>query len=105
VKRILAYLKGVIICDGGAHVLRNMGGSFAYSVRDIVFHALKRHTSIDFVVIISLRDSNLQPQPAAASSQSARPYASFLVPSNSSFCSSLSHLNWHKKRRALHWSI
>lgn len=53
-------LKGVIVCDGGAHVLRNIGGSFAYSVRDIVLHALKRHSSIDFVVIVSLRDRNLK---------------------------------------------
>jgi hypothetical protein len=52
--------KGVIVCDGGAHVLRNMGSSFAYSVRDIVFHALKRHTSIDFVVILSLQNRNVQ---------------------------------------------
>jgi hypothetical protein len=42
-----------------------------------------------------------RPQRAAANSQSAPQYASSLVPSNSSFCSSLSHLNWYKKRRAL----
>jgi hypothetical protein len=53
-------LRGVIICDGGAHALRNMSSSYSYSVRDVVFHALKRHTSIDFVVIISLRDRNTQ---------------------------------------------
>jgi len=52
--------KGVIICDGGAHVLRNTGGSFTYSTRDIVLHALKRHTSIDFVAILSLQGKNLQ---------------------------------------------
>lgn len=55
-----AGLRGVIICDGGAHVLRNMSSSYSYSVRDIVFHALSRHTSIDFVVIVSLRDRSTQ---------------------------------------------
>jgi hypothetical protein len=53
-------LKGVIICDGGAHVLRNMSSSFSYSVRDVVFHALKRHTSVDFVIIVSLRGRSSQ---------------------------------------------
>ena len=53
-------LRGVIICDGGAHVLRNMTSSYSYSVRDVVFHALKRHTSIDFVVVVSLRNRNTQ---------------------------------------------
>jgi hypothetical protein len=48
-------IKGVIICDGGAHVLRNHGDSYSFSARDVVFHALKRHTSIDFVAILSLR--------------------------------------------------
>jgi hypothetical protein len=55
-----AGLKGVIICDGGAHVLRNMSSSFSYSLRDVVFHALKRHTSVDFVIIVSLRDRSSQ---------------------------------------------
>jgi hypothetical protein len=52
--------KGVIICDGGAHVLRNVGSSFEYSASDIVLHALKRHTSIDFVVILSLQGRSVQ---------------------------------------------
>jgi hypothetical protein len=52
--------RGVIICDGGAQVLRNLGDTFSYSVRDIVFHALKRHTSIDFVVILSLGNRSMQ---------------------------------------------
>lgn len=52
--------RGVILCDGGAHVLRNEGDTFSYSVRDIVFHALKRHTSINFVAILSLRGRSMQ---------------------------------------------
>jgi len=52
--------KGVIICDGGANVLRNIGGSYAYSAQEIVAHALKRHTSIDFVAILTLHGRNMQ---------------------------------------------
>lgn len=47
-------LRGVIVCDGGAYILRSMSSSYSFSVREVVFHALKRHTSIDFVVIVSL---------------------------------------------------
>ncbi len=46
---------GIVVCDGGADVLRqNFSGNI--SGRDVAFEFLRRHTSVNFVVIFSLRN-------------------------------------------------
>jgi len=49
-------LRGVIVCDGGADILRERFSSDYYSSSEVALEALRRHTSIDFVVTLSLRN-------------------------------------------------
>jgi|ERR1035437_6330334 hypothetical protein len=46
---------GIVVCDGGAEVLReSFSGSI--STREVIHEFLRRHTSVDFVVVFALRN-------------------------------------------------
>src|SRR5665213_1873637 len=47
---------GMVICDGGAEVLRENFSGMTYSASEVIFAFFKKHSSINFVVTLSLRN-------------------------------------------------